>query len=217
MKLLVTGASGFLGWNICQIAKKEWEVSGTVFSHNIGIPGVNILRVDLTDFKELKRLFQVIRPDAVIHAAAKSDPNYCQTHREETQKINVDSAISIASLCAGFLIPCVFTSTDLVFDGLNPPYREEAPVCPVNFYGEQKVLAEKGMFRHDSKYVYNLSYPLSQFHPFHHYPNLQQQAHPALFHNFGASLVKRTPVWRICRARYVSLQEYPFLFYQRIL
>jgi dTDP-4-dehydrorhamnose reductase len=147
MKLLVTGASGFLGWNICQIAKKQWEVFGIVFSHNIEIPGVNILRVDLTDFKELKRLFQVIRPDAVIHAAAKSDPNYCQTHRDETQKINVDAAISIASLCADFLIPCVFTSTDLVFDGLNPPYREEAPVCPVNFYGEQKVLAEKGMFK----------------------------------------------------------------------
>ncbi len=34
-KLLVTGASGFLGWNICQAAKREWDVFGTVFSHPI--------------------------------------------------------------------------------------------------------------------------------------------------------------------------------------
>lgn len=34
-RLLVTGASGFLGWNLCQAAKKEWEIFGTVFSHPI--------------------------------------------------------------------------------------------------------------------------------------------------------------------------------------
>lgn len=34
-KLLVTDASGFLGWNICQAAKRELEIFGTVFSHPI--------------------------------------------------------------------------------------------------------------------------------------------------------------------------------------
>jgi len=34
-KLLVTGASGFLGWNICQMAKNERDIYGTVFSHPI--------------------------------------------------------------------------------------------------------------------------------------------------------------------------------------
>lgn len=33
-KLLVTGPSGFLAWNICQTAKKEWDIFGTVFSHH---------------------------------------------------------------------------------------------------------------------------------------------------------------------------------------
>ena len=42
-------------------------------------------------------------------------------------------------------IPYVFTSTDLVFDGLNPPYKETDPVSPVNLYGEQKVMAERGI------------------------------------------------------------------------
>jgi len=146
--MLVTGASGFLGWNICQMAKNEWAIFGTVFSHHVEIAGVNIVKVDLTDFDALKKIFQEIRPDAVIHTAAKSEPNFCQTHRTESQKINVDASINIAGLCADFRIPCVFTSTDLVFNGLNAPYREEDTVCPVNYYGEQKVLAEEGMLKY---------------------------------------------------------------------
>ncbi|MFN3533103.1 MAG: SDR family oxidoreductase [Candidatus Brocadia sp.] len=144
-KLLVTGASGFLGWNICQTAKEKWKTFGIVFSHRVEIAGVNIVKIDLTDYKELRKLFREINPDAVIHTAANSDPNFCQIHRTESQKINVGASVNVAALCADYRIPCVFTSTDLVFNGLNAPYREEDPVCPVNFYGEQKVLAEKGM------------------------------------------------------------------------
>jgi len=144
-KLLVTGASGFLGWNICRAAKKEWKIFGTIFTQQCEIADVNIRKVDLTDFGKLKKLFQEIQPDAVIHAAAHSEPDICQKNRAESQKINVDSSINIAGLCADYSIPCVFTSTDLVFNGLNAPYSEEDPVSPVNVYGEQKVLAEEGM------------------------------------------------------------------------
>ena len=142
-KLLVTGASGFLGWNICTAAKNRWNICGTVFSNPIRIDGINILRADLTGFLEVKRIFQEVKPDAVIHTAAAASPDYCQTHKSETHKINVDAAVNIAGLCADSRVPFVFTSTDLVFDGLNPPYTEEAPVNPVSVYGEQKVLAEK--------------------------------------------------------------------------
>jgi dTDP-4-dehydrorhamnose reductase len=150
-KLLVTGASGLLGWNICKDAKNEWTTFGTVFSHHVEVAGVNILQADLTDFKGLKKLFQNIRPDAVIHTAAQTNPNLCQIHRTESKKINVDSSINIAGLCADYSTPCVFTSTDLVFNGLNAPYHEEDPVCPVNVYGEQKILAEEGMSKYYPK------------------------------------------------------------------
>jgi len=141
-KLLVTGASGFLGWHLCQLAKQQWDVYSTYFSHQIEIPGVSLLKVDLRDFQALKQLFQQVQPSAVIHTAAQSSPNYCQTHQEESYTINVITSLNLAGLCADYGIPYIFTSTDLVFNGLNPPYRETDPVFPVNAYGEQKVRAE---------------------------------------------------------------------------
>ncbi|MCG6134963.1 MAG: NAD(P)-dependent oxidoreductase [Nostoc sp. LLA-1] len=144
-KLLITGISGFLGWHLCQIAKTDWEVYGTCYSHSLDIPGVKIIPVDLTNFAELKRLFREIKPAAVIHTAAQSQPNFCQTHPQESYQINVTASCDIAGLCADDAIACAFTSTDLVFDGLNAPYEETDQVCPVNLYGEQKVAAEIGM------------------------------------------------------------------------
>jgi dTDP-4-dehydrorhamnose reductase len=144
-KLLVTGASGFLGWNLCQLAKQEWDIYGTSFSHSVEIPGITLMTVDLRNFEELKQIFHEIKPAAVIHTAAQSSPNVCQSHPEESHAINVTASFNIAALCADYSIPCVFTSTDLVFNGLNPPYQETDPVSPVNLYGEQKVMAEEGM------------------------------------------------------------------------
>lgn len=144
-RLLVTGASGFLGWNLCQIAASDWEVYGTYYSRVVKIPNTTLLKVDLTDFQELKTLFDTIRPDAVIHLAAESNPNRCQQHPEAAHAINVTVACNVAGLCADSAIPCAFSSTDLVFNGLNPPYRETDAVSPVNRYGEQKVMAEVGM------------------------------------------------------------------------
>ncbi len=143
--LLITGSSGFLGWHLCQLAKQEWKIYGTYFSHDLEIPGINMLKVNLTNFQELKQIFSEIQPAAVIHTAALSQPNFCQTHSDESHAINVTASSNIAGFCADYSIPCVFTSTDLVFDGLNAPYKETDPVCPVNIYGEQKVMAEEGM------------------------------------------------------------------------
>ncbi|AOY79790.1 NAD(P)-dependent oxidoreductase [Moorena producens JHB] len=150
-KLLVTGASGFLGWNLCQLAKEEWDVYGTYFSQTIDIPGITLVKADLREFQEIKDLFGEIQPAGVIHTAAQSKPNFCQTHPEESYSINVTASINIARLSADYDIPCVFTSTDLVFDGLNPPYLETDPVSPISYYGEQKVMAEEGMRSHYPK------------------------------------------------------------------
>lgn len=144
-KLLVTGASGFLGWNICKIAQPSWQVYGTIHNNPVAIPGCETVSIDLTNRTDLTSLLKKIKPDAIIHCAAYSQPNACQKDPEGSYKTNVEASIALAKMCADRRIPFVFTSTDLVFDGTNAPYAEEDPVSPVSIYGEQKVEAETGI------------------------------------------------------------------------
>ncbi len=144
-KLLITGASGFLGWHIIQVGREQYEIYGTYNSRTLEVNGASLFKANLSDFQELKQIFTNIKPDAVIHTAALSQPNYCQSHPEESHAINVTASANIAGLCAQYSIPCAFTSTDLVFDGKNAPYKETDTVNPVNLYGEQKVQAEQAM------------------------------------------------------------------------
>ncbi|MBF2051463.1 MAG: SDR family oxidoreductase [Leptolyngbya sp. IPPAS B-1204] len=144
-KLLVTGASGFLGWHLCQLAQSQWQLYGTYHTHPSEVPGVTLLPLDLTDYQAIKQVMQTVQPDAVLHIAALSSPNACQSEPDLSYRINVVSSWELAGLCAEAGIPCVFTSSEQVFDGLNPPYRETDPVCPINRYGEHKVAAEVGM------------------------------------------------------------------------
>ncbi|MBF1999866.1 MAG: NAD(P)-dependent oxidoreductase [Synechococcales cyanobacterium M58_A2018_015] len=144
-KLLVTGASGFLGWHVVRLAQSQWQVYGTYRQRAVQQVGVTLLPLDLTDATAVNDLFQTLQPDAVLHLAAQSSPNACQTDPQGSYQINVLAAWEIAGRCADADIPCGFTSSELVFDGRQPPYRETDAVCPVSLYGEQKVAAETGM------------------------------------------------------------------------
>lgn len=144
-KLLVTGASGFLGWHVCNHARPNWQVFGTYSTHTVVIPDVTTIPLDLCDQQAMKSILDAVQPDAVIHCAAQSQPNWCEQHPEVSHAINVVAAANLAGHCWDRQIACVFTSSDQVFDGRHPPYREADPVCPINRYGEQKVAAENLM------------------------------------------------------------------------
>lgn len=142
---MVTGGSGFLGWNVCRAAAATWNVRALVHRHRLTIPGATIDRVDLLEYNELKSAMKALRPDAVVHLAAASQPNWCQEHPSESRAINVTAAMDLAGLCADSGADLAFISTDLVFDGKNSPYREEDSVSPVSLYAEQKVEAERAI------------------------------------------------------------------------
>ncbi|MGB7566788.1 MAG: SDR family oxidoreductase [Chitinivibrionales bacterium] len=144
-ELIVTGASGFLGWNLCNAANNEWQVTGICNTHEIPGSLAPMRAFDLYDFPAVDRLFKNLRPDAIVHAAAATDPNFCQLHPDQAGRINIEASEHIAGLCGEYGAACVFISTDLVFDGKNPPYSEMSPLNPLSVYGEQKVEAEKRM------------------------------------------------------------------------
>jgi dTDP-4-dehydrorhamnose reductase len=144
-KLIITGASGFLGWNICSLARSRYDVIGIGHTHDLKAEGLTVRCVDLTNANALDRLFHEIRPHAVIHAAAMSDPNFCERNPHVSEAINVEASARIAGLCARFGSRLAFTSSDLVFDGENPPYSELNETRPISVYGRQKVEAERAM------------------------------------------------------------------------
>lgn len=158
-RLLITGGSGFLGWNLARhCAAAGDEVMATYVRRRVEISGVRTARVELTEFASLKEMVRETRPDAIIHLAAISQPNDCERAPEASRRVNVEAAVNLAGLAADRGIPLVFTSTDLVFDGRHSPYREEDPISPVNLYAEQKVAAETGIHaRHPGASICRMS------------------------------------------------------------
>ncbi len=136
-----------LGRRLCEIVPDKWRIYGVVNTWNSAATIDRTIKTDLTNPADIERLFQTVKPDAMIHAAAATNSNYCQTNKSTARKINVEATSELAGRCSDRSIPFVFTSTDLVFDGENAPYREEDPPSPLSDYGEQKALAEENIRR----------------------------------------------------------------------
>jgi dTDP-4-dehydrorhamnose reductase len=142
-KLVITGASGFLGYHLVREAVEMFDVYALYHSQKGDYDAVRWLQCDITNHIQVGDLLEDIEPDFIIHAAASADTNFCELHPEESRLINVDATINLVGIAADFNIPFVFTSTDLVFDGERGLYTEEDEVNPLNEYGRQKAEAER--------------------------------------------------------------------------
>lgn len=135
---LVIGASGQIGSHLFRELKHSGkETYGTYWRYFLP----NLIQLDASDATAVSKLIDRIKPDVVYLTAALSNVDYCETHPDESLLYNVTSVRNIAS--TGVRI--VFFSSDYVFDGNKGPYREGDPVCPVNVYGQHKVLAEQAL------------------------------------------------------------------------
>lgn len=143
-RLLVTGAKGFVAGSVVWLAGDEWEVHALVRSEvSMPRPGIIPHVFDLLDAPRLRDAFLEIQPHAVIHAAAIADIDYCESHKDEAEAVNVGVTREIASLCGDNNVRLVSLSTDTVFDGVKGNYTEQDPPGPINFYAETKAAAEK--------------------------------------------------------------------------
>ena len=137
MKILVAGASGFLGQALVRELAARHDVVPAGRTRAAG----GMIKCDLRDAAQVRALVQQTRPDAVILSAAYRDPDFCEEHPEEAHRLNVGAAGHFAAILAEDT-PLMLISSDYVFEGTNPPYHEDSPRRPVNVYGQPKMLAE---------------------------------------------------------------------------
>ncbi len=146
-KLLITGAGGFLGYHLIRAAAGKWDVYGVSRTTNYNPANALAFSCDITNYIELGNFIEDLEPDAIIHAAAIADANFCEQNKEQSYAVNVEASKNVAGICADYNIPMVFTSTDLVFDGKKGMYTEGDEKNPLNTYGEQKSIAEEEILK----------------------------------------------------------------------
>lgn len=147
MKVVITGASGFLGYHFQNVFPKGTKIIGT-YSKNppFGECGFEPFQVDFFEERGVERFLKMLKieqPDYLIHLAALANPNYCQEHEEESKRINQDLPHQLATFCESESIKFLFASTDMVFDGVNAPFGESEITSPIAIYGEHKSQAEQ--------------------------------------------------------------------------
>ena len=107
-------------------------------------PKEKFLKGDIADKGEIDRIFESVRPEAVIHCAALSDVDYCEKNPKEASRVNGEGTQTVAKAARAYGALFCYISSDYVFDGENRnPYREDDPCAPLNAYGKSKLLGEE--------------------------------------------------------------------------
>ena len=137
-KILVIGASGFLGKALIQELPKKFETIGTYNKNTVE----GFVKLDINNPVELKKTLDTVSPEIVVLAAAEANVDAYETDAS-ISAVQIHSAKIIAEWCKQNNALLVFVSSDAVFDGSNAPYRETDSAKPISSYGRNKLDIEK--------------------------------------------------------------------------
>ncbi|MFB3904435.1 MAG: NAD(P)-dependent oxidoreductase [Acidobacteriota bacterium] len=163
--VLVTGASGQVGWHLCRyLAGQGYRVTGAYNCHKPELDGIELLSCNL----ENPRSLSVLRSRdyvAVIHAAALTNADLCESMPALARRVNVEGTRALADL---FRLETrfIYLSTDLVFDGARGRYSESDAINPVNFYGQTKAEGEQAVLGRPGAVVVRLCLSYGPATPF---------------------------------------------------
>jgi UDP-glucose 4-epimerase len=150
MKLLVTGASGFIGRNVLLRAPRDWDVVAVyhtgsdleTFVKAQGLPHVRAVACDLTDEAACRRLGDVAgRADAALYLAANGDPAASAVRPRWDLESNTIALINFLDHCAPEHM--VYMSSGAVYDGLVGPVSPASMVAPRLPYAISKFASEQ--------------------------------------------------------------------------
>jgi len=131
MRVLVTGAAGQLGHEVCR------EIGNEAI-------GIDIAQLDITDRRMTHSYIDRLRPDAIIHCAAYTAVDKAESEPEHCHLINVLGTQWLAEAAKKVGAKFVYVSTDYVFDGmLDRPYEIDDAPNPISAYGRSKFEGEK--------------------------------------------------------------------------
>ncbi|MHB8841432.1 MAG: SDR family oxidoreductase [Candidatus Aquicultor sp.] len=133
MKVLVTGARGMLGTDMVEVLSKEHTVRG-----------LDVGEVDITDARAVETSILEVEPQIVVHAAAYTDVDGCESNVRDAYRVNAIGTRNIALACRKVGAAMLYVSTDFVFDGFKTePYLERDRPNPLNVYGFSKLAGEQ--------------------------------------------------------------------------
>jgi len=132
MKLLVTGAAGMLGTEVCEVTARGHDVRG-----------VDIADFDICDLAATQEAVLGAGPEMVVHCAAWTDVDGCERDPRLAFAQNARGTWNVAAACAQAGSALLYISTDFVFDGeKRDPYTEFDQPNPLSAYGASKLAGE---------------------------------------------------------------------------
>lgn len=134
-RLLITGCRGQLGTDLLQILSRDYEVIG-----------IDLPEIDILNEAALFDIVQQAKPAVVIHPAAYTDVDGCESKRELAMAVNGEGTRNVARACEAAHARLIYYSTDYVFDGSkSTAYLETDSTSPATIYGESKLAGEKAI------------------------------------------------------------------------
>ena len=152
-KVLVTGASGFIGGFLVQrLIEKGYDVFGleryVTGRYVMGAQrSITTFFADLRDYHAVRGVVRDVQPDKVVHLAALSAVSYSYEHPQDVAEVNFLGTLNLAEAClreVGHLNHFLFAGTSEEYgnNGANPQF-EDSPLCPNSPYSVSKVAADR--------------------------------------------------------------------------
>ncbi|HPF38024.1 MAG TPA: SDR family oxidoreductase [Phycisphaerae bacterium] len=154
---LITGAGGQLGSVLLRLLAKRGAAAVGAVSERGPRPEIGeVISIDLTKTTKLVDLVRRLRPQFILHTAAVTNVNDAFRDPDHARLINFEVTERLKDLAEEIGARLVFTSTDLVFNGIEAPYRESDATAPTSIYGATKAEAELALIESDATVILRL-------------------------------------------------------------
>ncbi len=143
MRILVTGSNGTLGSDLVKVLSSTYEVFGLGYRPNRHADS-RYIQTDISNPSAVLKAVSAVKPAIIIHAAAYTNVDACETNPYQAFLVNVKGTECVAQASDEMGATLFFISTDYVFDGTkHSPYEESDTPNPLSVYGRSKLEAEE--------------------------------------------------------------------------